>query len=69
MVITKVLLVGGPEHLPGSVRVQEVSDLQDKVKVAYGAGYEHFSNSGEMSLVNGEHLPVFRWCGKTRFAE
>lgn len=69
MAVSKVLLVGGPEQLPGSVRVQEVADLDDKVKVAYGAGYEHFSHSGEMSLVDGEHVPVFRWCGKTKVAE
>jgi hypothetical protein len=69
MVNARVLLVGGPEYLPGTVRVQEVDDLEEKVKVAYGAGYEHFSNSGEVSLVDGEHLPVFRWCGKTKVAE
>jgi Family of unknown function (DUF5988) len=69
MVNSKVLLVGGPEQLPGALRVQEVDDLEEKVKVAYGAGYEHFAHSGEVSLVDGEPLPVFRWCGKTRVAE
>jgi hypothetical protein len=69
MVITRVLLVGGPEQLPGAVRVQEVDDLDEKVKVAFGAGYEHFSNTGEVSAVDGENLPVFRWCGKTKVAE
>jgi len=69
MVNLRVLLVGGPESLPGSMRVQEVADLTDKVKLAFGAGYEHFSHSGEVSLVDGEQLPVFRWCGETRVAE
>lgn len=69
MVNARVLLVGGPEYLPDTVRVQEVDDLEEKVKLAYGAGYEHFSNSGEVSLVDGEYLPVFRWCGKTKVAE
>jgi len=65
----RVLLVGGPESIPGSLRIQEVIDLADKVKLAFGAGYEHFLHSGEVSVVDGEQLPVFRWCGKTRIAE
>jgi hypothetical protein len=51
------------------VRILEVADLADKVKIAFGAGYEHFRPSGETSLVDGEKLPVFRWCGATRIAE
>jgi hypothetical protein len=69
MANSRVVLIGGPESLPVTVRVQEVASLADKVKVAFGAGYEHFMASDEMSLVDGEHLPVFRWCGATRLAE
>lgn len=65
----KVLLVGGPDYFPGSARFQMVADLTEKVKVAIRDGYEHFTHSGEVSFVNGERLPVFRWCGKTRVAE
>ncbi|MGD0064685.1 MAG: DUF5988 family protein [Streptosporangiaceae bacterium] len=69
MVNQKVMLVGGPDYFPGSARFQLVADLTEKVKIVLRDGYEHFSHSGEMSFVEGEHLPVFRWCGKTRFAE
>jgi hypothetical protein len=69
MVKSKVVLVGGPESLPVTARVQEVADLADKVKVVFGAGYEHFMPSGETFFVDGEPLPVFRWCGVTRIAE
>jgi hypothetical protein len=69
MVKSKAVLLGGPEYLPVTVRIQEVADLTDKVKIAFGAGYEHFLPSGEISVVDGEHLPVFRWSGATRIAE
>lgn len=69
MANSKVVLVGGPEYLPAAVRILEVADLTDKVKIAFGAGYEHFLPSGETSIVDGEHLPVFSWCGATRIAE
>jgi hypothetical protein len=65
----KVLLVGGPQYFPGSARVQEVANLTDQVKIALLAGYEHFSHSGEVLVIDGEQLPVFRWCGKTAVAE
>ncbi len=65
----KVLLVGGPEQLADALRVHQVTQLLDKVKVAYGSGYEHFSDSGEVSQVDGEVLAVFRWCGRTMIAE
>ena len=69
MANSKVVLVGGPEYLPAAVRILEVADLTDKVKIAFGAGYEHFLPSGETSIVDGEQLPVFSWCGATRIAE
>jgi len=65
----RVLLVGGPESLSEGERVREVTDLSEKVKVVVGAGYEHFSRTGETSVVAGEQLPVFHWCGKTWVAE
>jgi Family of unknown function (DUF5988) len=69
MEYSKVVLIGGPEYFPADARVREVADLTDKVKVAFGAGYEHFLPSDETFVVDGEHLPVFRWCGATRIAE
>jgi hypothetical protein len=69
MANSKVFLVGGPESLPAAARVRVVADLADKVKVPFGCGYEHFVSSGEISVVDGEELPVFSWCGATRIAE
>ena len=65
----KVLLAGGPAQLPGRDGVAEVAVLAEKIKIAFASGYEHFADSGEVSVVDGEHLPVFSWCGRTRIAE
>jgi hypothetical protein len=69
MAYQKVLLIGGPDYFPGPARFQEVLDLKEKIKIALRDGYEHFSHSGEVLFIDGERLPVFRWCGKTRVAE
>jgi hypothetical protein len=69
MVNPKVVLVGGPESLPIAARILEITDPTDKIKIAFGAGYEHFVPSDETSIVDGEKLAVFRWCGATRIAE
>ena len=69
MINSKVVLVGGPESLPIAARILEIPDATDKVKIPFGAGYEHFLASDETSIVDGERLPVYRWCGATRIAE
>ena len=69
MINSKVMLVGGPKSLPVAARILEIPDVTDKVKIAFGAGYEHFMATDEIFIVDGERLPVFRWCGATRLAE
>ncbi|MEV4311997.1 DUF5988 family protein [Actinocrispum sp. NPDC049592] len=63
---TKAVLAGGPaEVTEGPV----VTGLDDKVKVPFASGYEHFAHNGEFLMVEGESRPVFRWCGRTKIAE
>lgn len=69
MINSKVMLVGGPKSFPVAARILEITDVTDKVKIAFGAGYEHFMATDETFIVDGERLPVFRWCGATRLAE
>ncbi|MFD7660613.1 DUF5988 family protein [Actinosynnema sp. NPDC059797] len=69
MKFQRATLVGGPTELPEVERVCEVSNLDDKVKISYGAGYEHFSHTGEFRSQGGETLAVFAWSGRTRIAE
>lgn len=65
----RVVLSGGPKDLPDIYRLREVADLNEKVKVQWRAGYEHFLPTAEVRDVEGEMLPVFEWCASTRIAE
>jgi Family of unknown function (DUF5988) len=65
----KVVLSGGPDQLVTTTSIREVDYLNKKVKIAFGAGYEHFVHNGHFLVVDGEHLPVFQWCERTKIAE
>ena len=65
----RVVLSGGSEDFPDTFRLREVADLNEKVKVQWRAGYEHFLPTREVREVRGEMLPVFEWCASTRIAE
>ena len=66
---TKVVLVGGPKQVVEATPVPEVSGLDQKVKIAFACGYEHFTHNGEFLMVDGESRPVFQWCDRTNIAE
>lgn len=63
------VLRGGRDDLPEERRTATVSSLDEKVKVAFAGGYEHFVHEGEFQLVDGRRLPVFRWNDRTKTAE
>lgn len=69
MTSLRIVLTGGPDQLHEGGCVKEVDNLDDKVKISFASGYEHFSHSGEVTEVDGDFLPVFHWCEKTRIAE
>lgn len=61
----QVLLEGGPADLGEDERRHEVPALTEQIKLARGAGYEHFQYSGR----SRETVPVFQWCSRTMIAE
>ena len=66
----KVLLTGGPSYVTESMRLHEVADLSDSVKLCYGNGYEHFGYAGGSAAVEGgESMAVYTWKGRTKIAE
>ncbi|MFI6298473.1 DUF5988 family protein [Nonomuraea sp. NPDC050790] len=65
----KVILLGGPPHLPADRRIQRVVAVEETLKLPLGAGYEHFRHEGENASVDGEDLPVLRWVMHTAIAE
>jgi hypothetical protein len=56
-------LRGGPSAFPELLRHPQVSPTDDKVKICFYGGYEHFERD---LAVDGW---VFRWIGRTRVAE
>jgi Family of unknown function (DUF5988) len=56
-------LQGGPPAFPEELRHPQVSPTDDKVKVRYNTGYEHFERDP------GAETAVYRWSGHTRIAE
>lgn len=65
----RVVLVGGPEALSDTEYHDHSSTVREKVKIAYAAGHEHYTASGETRVVNGETLPIYSWTDRTRLAE
>lgn len=65
----KIVLSGGPERFSGRGHVRSSVEPEEKVKILFGAGYEHFVHNGEFLTVDGESLPIFQWSGRTKIAE
>lgn len=64
-----VLLDGGPNEFLGLSYPMGTEGLEAKVKIAHGNGYEHYTHNGTFRLLDGQQLPVFVWCDRTRIAE
>jgi hypothetical protein len=61
-----VLLAGGPFEAP---RIWRAPAGEERVKVADGAGYDHFVFTQEYAEHDGERIGIFRWCYRTLVAE
>jgi hypothetical protein len=57
----EVVLQGGPADLPADARRLYVNSTDDKVKVRFGCGYEHFERLGGTDQ--------FAWTMRTKVAE
>ncbi|MDT0569397.1 DUF5988 family protein [Streptomyces sp. DSM 3412] len=74
--LSSVQLEGGPHELSGTVELTELDEVifsDEKIKIRYGNGYEHFetvrpapprTGDGE-----GSENITFRWVGRTQIAE
>ncbi|MDT5040503.1 MAG: hypothetical protein QOE51_1488 [Actinoplanes sp.] len=56
-------LRGGPESFPEELRHPQVLTTQERVKISFYGGYEHFERDTESDDA------VYRWIGRTRVAE
>lgn len=63
------VLEGGPAGLPAAWRSCRVGSRQEKVKIQYRNGYEHFERTDEEVDRHGEIRVVYRWTLRTWIAE
>ena len=63
------VLEGGPATIPHELRIQTVSPLEEKIKVPYYGGYEHFERTGGFDENSSSQHIVYRWTTRTEMAE
>jgi hypothetical protein len=63
------VLEGGPAAIPHELRIQTVSPLEEKIKVPYYGGYEHFERTGGFDENSSSQHIVYRWTTRTEMAE
>jgi hypothetical protein len=63
------ILEGGPEGIPQASRVQLVSPIDQKIKITYYGGYEHFERTDLRDESGPFPQIVFRWTTRTKIAE
>ncbi|MER7274997.1 DUF5988 family protein [Dactylosporangium sp. NPDC000244] len=65
--LIEAMLEGGPVGMPVELRAQRVQSHEEKIKVSYYGGHEHFERVPDTGV--GGAPVVFRWTGRTRMAE
>jgi Family of unknown function (DUF5988) len=64
------VLQGGPPGFPERLRRHQVTADQEKVKVQYLGGYEHFERViGDDHAINPCAPVVYKWTMRTKIAE
>ncbi|WP_449061914.1 DUF5988 family protein [Planomonospora algeriensis] len=65
-----VFLLGGPLDFPEAARFRRLDRADEKVKVPYRSGYEHFERTEEHYHLEGDCQGlIYRWTTRTRIAE
>jgi hypothetical protein len=65
----EAVLEGGPDTIPTASRIQEVSPLDEKVKLPHYGGHEHFERVGVLVEDISCRQVLFRWTMRTELAE
>ena len=63
------ILEGGPATIPSASRIQSVGPQDEKFKLPYYGGYEHFERTGESSGSDRNGRIVLRWTMRPKLAE
>jgi hypothetical protein len=67
--VIQAILVGGPQSIPETSRVQTVSPLDEKIKLPHYGGYEHFERVGWPDRHPSARQFTYRWVMRTKIAE
>jgi hypothetical protein len=62
------MLEGGPTTIPQALRTQTVTLYDEKVKLPYYGGYEHFERTSEYDDTFPQKV-IYRWIRRTELAE
>jgi hypothetical protein len=68
-VAIQAILVGGPESIPETSRLQTVSPLDEKIKLPHYGGYEHFERVDWCDKHPSARQLTYRWVMRTKIAE
>ncbi|KAA0935440.1 DUF5988 family protein [Streptomyces apricus] len=63
------ILLSGGKDIPDDLRVHQVADFTDRVKLSVHNRYEHFEATTEVRDVDGRSLRVYGWIYRTYMAE
>lgn len=67
--LVRAVLEGGPQEFPEGLRVQTAPRSEQKIKVPYHGGYEHFERVGDSPGPAEPGTIIFRWTMRTKIAE
>ena len=65
--VVEAMLEGGPASMPVELRAHRVQPDEEKIKVSFYGGHEHFERVPDSGAAGAP--VVFRWTGRTRLAE
>jgi hypothetical protein len=68
-VAVQAVLEGGPPTIPNAWRTRMVGAFDEKVKIPYYGGYEHFERIGEIDETSPPERITYYWTMRTEIAE
>ncbi|WP_314413089.1 DUF5988 family protein [Streptomyces kroppenstedtii] len=63
------IFLSGGKDIPEDLRVHQVADYTDRVKLSVQNRYEHFEATTEVRDIDGRSLRVYGWIYRTYMAE
>lgn len=65
----RAILHGGPSDIPSDARHCPLQGDEEKIKLPWCGGYEHFERDLSAAAEGNSDMIVFRWTMRTKIAE